>query len=198
MQNRIRATDAERSQALEVIAQAMSRGQLNFVEFEERSADISRAVYRDELVEPLADIVADPQQVVSAVDVPANSALSQVVTSADGDSFSIGVLSSHHRIGNWAIAKQHTSIAILGDNLLDLTSASFADRDITINVCSVLGDIKIIVPDDVHVTAPGFALLGEFEVKNQGSAPAGAPVIRVQGLAVLGSVEVERRQVRRH
>ncbi|AKK03387.1 DUF1707 SHOCT-like domain-containing protein [Corynebacterium epidermidicanis] len=197
MENRIRATDTERSQALEIVSQALSRGQLNFVEFDERSQAVTAAVYRDELVAPLADLVVNPHQAVVPVDAPSNSAISQVVPGADGESMSIGILSEHKREGIWTIAKSHTSIAVLGDNVLDLTAARFADRDLTINVCAVLGEVKIIVPDDVHLTAPGFALLGEFTAKNAGVAPAGAPTIRVQGLALLGAVTVERRAVRR-
>lgn len=195
MDNRLRATDAERSKALDILSQAFTHGQLDMVEFDERSATVARATYRDELSTPLQDLVADPAKAVLPAPLRGEGVTSraQVTPGTTGDSFSLSLLSSHKRHGQWTVAKKHTALTVLGDTTLDLTRAQFADHTITIDAYAVLGDITIIVPDDVRVVAPGFAILGEFSVKNEGQARADGASISVRGMAVLGSVTIKRR-----
>jgi hypothetical protein len=59
-----------------------------------------------------------------------------------------------------------------------------------------MGEIKIVVPDDVIVEINGVGLMGAFEGKDRGffaAPPANAPVIVINGLAFWGSVEIIRR-----
>ena len=59
----------------------------------------------------------------------------------------------------------------------------------------VLGGVEIVVPPEMAVGVDGMALLGGFE--NQTDAPLrsdpDSPTLRIQGLAVLGGVNVEVR-----
>ncbi|MFV8381414.1 DUF1707 SHOCT-like domain-containing protein [Corynebacterium hindlerae] len=61
---RLRATDNDRNQILAVLSQALSNGQLDFAEFDERSHAVTQAKYRDELLSPLSDLVPDPARLL--------------------------------------------------------------------------------------------------------------------------------------
>jgi hypothetical protein len=76
---------------------------------------------------------------------------------------------------------------------IDLTQATFAEREVTITAVAIMGGIDIVVPDDITVVCNGFGFMGAFEdtAHVQGGGPGG-PVVRVNGLAVMGGVEIHR------
>ncbi|MEV4894866.1 hypothetical protein AB0K48_36340, partial [Nonomuraea sp. NPDC055795] len=58
-------------------------------------------------------------------------------------------------------------------------------------VGSVMGDVKIIVPDGVDVDLDGFAFMGDKKVDVLEAAPGmNVPVVRVHGYAVMGDIKV--------
>jgi hypothetical protein len=55
----------------------------------------------------------------------------------------------------------------------------------------VLGSVEVIVPAGVEVELEVHALLGTRDLRVAGTAPAaGAPVIRITGMVVLGALNV--------
>ena len=87
---------------------------------------------------------------------------------------------------------QFTALAMMGGVDLDLTQARFAAREVTITAVAVMGGIDIIVPDGHHRDRQRLRLLGAFEDNAQVVGPPGGPVVRVNGLALMGGVEVKR------
>ena len=198
---RIRATDTDRNQVLAVLSQAMSNGQLSFTEFDERTQEVTKATFRDELIEPLRDLVPLPERVLSnEVAIRPEQASLQVVDKARaGDSFSLSIMGGAEKKGAWTIARNHLSITVMGGNDLDLTKATFADQDITISAWAVMGGITVLVPEDVRVKCDGIALMGGFGVidgpgvtKDLAQLPENAPLVHVTGLALMGGVDVKR------
>ena len=57
----IRCNHQERMKAADILGDALSAGQINLDEFEKRSAACVNAATRAELIEPLADLVEDPE-----------------------------------------------------------------------------------------------------------------------------------------
>ena len=59
-----------------------------------------------------------------------------------------------------------------------------------------MGSVEIIVPPGLYVECAGSAVMGSFEEQRQVEATpfgAGAPYLRVDGFALLGSVEIKYR-----
>ncbi len=83
--------------------------------------------------------------------------------------------------------------AQLGDCRPDLRQAVVSGSDVDITAVAMLGDVVITVPDGVEVEMTGLALLGDKVLRVDAEAPPspGAPLVRVEGIALLGDVRVE-------
>lgn len=198
---RLRASDTDRNQVLAVLSQAMSNGQLSFAEFDERTQEVTKATYRDELIQPLKDLVPLPERILSNEVAlrPEQASLQAVDRAQTGDQFSLSIMGGSEKKGAWTIARTHTSLAIMGGNDLDLTKATFAHQDITISAWAIMGGITIYVPEDVRVKCDGVAIMGGFGVIEDedvtidlATLPENAPLVRVTGLALMGGVDVKR------
>jgi hypothetical protein len=102
------------------------------------------------------------------------------------------MMSGSRRRGRWTVPRRYTATAVMGGIELDLRDAMLEERDVTIWAWACMGGIEIKVPADVDVDVTGLALMGGFEDGSGVSAPPGAPVIRVKGLALMGAVDVCR------
>ena len=55
-----------------------------------------------------------------------------------------------------------------------------------------MGGIDIVVPDDVTVIVNGIGFMGSFEDNARVQGTPGGPVVRINGLALMGGVDVHR------
>ena len=65
----------------------------------------------------------------------------------------------------------------------------------TITANAVMGEVKVIVDAGTHVVVDGVPIMGEFhQAKDKTAALLGpdSPVVRVKGMALMGSVSVQR------
>ena len=115
--------------------------------------------------------------------------------SAVGHASSTAILSDCTRRGVWNVPAQHSAFSLIGSITLDLREAVLAARETLINASTVVGDIKIIIPDHMNAVVDGTPILGDYgQVKDKVPANLGpdSPTIRVRGVALLGSVKVVR------
>jgi hypothetical protein len=86
-------------------------------------------------------------------------------------------------------------LGVLGGTSLDFRDALLGPGITDLNVLVALGGVDIIVPPEMAVDVNGMAVLGGFE--HETDTPLrhdpNLPTLRVQGLAVLGGVNVEVR-----
>jgi hypothetical protein len=104
----------------------------------------------------------------------------------------VSVLSSYERDGDWILPRNFRAVALLGSVELDLTQARVGPGTSSIELVAALGSVTIIVPPDLRVECDGEPILGSFEYKLEAaptSAPD-APLLRITGTAVLGSIEI--------
>lgn len=96
------------------------------------------------------------------------------------------------REGQWVLPRHFRALAMMGQVDLDLTQVILGEGESEIECVAVMGGVKIIVPQGIHVICDGDATFGSFELKNGARyiAPQGAPSIRITGSAFMGSVEI--------
>ena len=81
--------------------------------------------------------------------------------------------------------------AIMGGCEIDLRQARIANGPAVVDVFAFWGGIEIRVPQGWRVENRVFALMAGAEDSTKGAAPAGAPVLVVRGLVVMGGVEIK-------
>lgn len=202
----IRVGDAERENTVNELSLAMTRGQLDYAEYDERAKAARAAKFRHELAPLTADLIAPeddsaaiPNQYRPASLTTMSPAEAMVTNEPGGNGFSLALMSGTELNGDWRVASTHRSIAVMGGTSLDLSNARLSSSHITINATAIMGGIEIIVPEDVRVSAVGLPLMGGFGLSDgkgvtmsQAELPANAPTIVVRGLALMGGVAVTR------
>ncbi|WP_273935844.1 DUF1707 SHOCT-like domain-containing protein [Kutzneria chonburiensis] len=187
----MRASDADRERVAQVLHKAMAEGRLTVSELDERLAGLYQAKTFGELVPFTQDLpdVPTPMPMLPAV-APGN----QVMPLAGGAStVSVAIMSQTTRRGDWVVPVQYTATAVMGEVKLDLREADFEAGECTITATAIMGAVKIIVPPELTVRIDGFGFMGEFQRGAEGPGAPGSPVLRINGLALMGAVEVRRK-----
>ncbi|WP_158892059.1 DUF1707 SHOCT-like domain-containing protein [Amycolatopsis anabasis] len=190
----MRASDADRERFAKILHDAMGEGRITMAELEERLD----AVYAAKTLPELEPIVAD-LPVASAVQPAAPrtvAAPENRIGGNPGSTTSIAVMSGAVRKGDWVVPPQHNSFAFWGGVDIDLRKARFAQKRSTITAVAIMGGIEIVVPDDVVVDVTGIGIMGDFSTTDRGPTqppPPDAPVVKINGFAFWGAVEVIRK-----
>ncbi|MFB7912602.1 DUF1707 domain-containing protein [Streptomyces sp. NPDC056061] len=180
----IRASDADRDRIADILREALAEGRLTAEEHSERID----AVYRAKTVGELEPLVRD-------LPVPGGSGRSAVPGTHDQENPAgpaenlVAVFSSSTRRGRWRVSGRTNAFSVFGSVEIDLTEALFGQRLTVINATSIFGSVDIRVPENVSLRGNGTGVLGSFEVATLESEDPEAPVVVVNGYAVLGSVE---------
>ncbi|WP_199435129.1 DUF1707 SHOCT-like domain-containing protein [Qaidamihabitans albus] len=193
----LRASDADRERIAQILHSALGEGRITVNELEERLDQ----VYSAKTLGDLEPVVEDlPDVSTSAALLPVTPAQvhrpDQRIGGQPGSAVSIAIMSGTARKGNWVVPPQHNSFAFWGGVEIDLRHARFAERHSTITAVAIMGGIEITVPDDIVVEVTGIGIMGAFETTDKkgaaDSAAPDAPVVRINGLAFWGGVEVKR------
>ncbi len=85
----------------------------------------------------------------------------------------------------------------MGGAKLDLRDAEITGDEVDITAISVMGGIRVVVPEGVEVEVGGLSIMGGKKIKLADVPPrAGMPRIRVRVVSVMGGVRVESRPPR--
>ncbi len=182
----LRASDADREHAVELLRHAAGQGMLTTAELEERVHTAYSATTRRDLEPLLADIRTEG--------LPERAASRPVVREGPGGSrWCVSIMSGHERRGRWRVAPRCTVLNIMGGSDIDLTGAELASRETRVNVYSIMGGGEVRVPHGVEVNVSQFAFMGGNDVKlGEETSPPGGPVIRVRLFSVMGGASVRR------
>jgi len=188
----MRASDADRERVADVLREAAGDGRLTMEELDERLD----AVYAAKTYAELEPITKDLPASGSA-DVPAPAPSPAVDARRFGGEptshAAVAILGGFTRKGDWVVPKEFSAVTILGGGEIDLREARFAESTVTIHVVTILGGISVIVPEDASVHVTGVGIMGAFEHGASGEGKPGGPTIIVNGVAILGGVEVTRK-----
>ena len=189
----LRISDEDRHRVAEVLRQAAGEGRLDLEELDERLEAAYSAKTYGELVPITADLPLAGMTAPAPAPRPAAPGPAGPVPRFSG---SIAVMSETKRVGPWVVPDGHTAFALMGGVVLDLRDARFEAREVTINANAVMGEVKLIVGAGTHVIVEGVAVMGDY-TEQRAKVPfdpeVGGPVVRVRGLALMGSVNVQRK-----
>jgi hypothetical protein len=119
----------------------------------------------------------------------------EMLARANNRDFNLGILfvETTERKGKFTVAQSIDVLCILGGSTIDLSIADFVYPTTTIRVIpNVLSGLKIKVPRGVRVEMQGIGILGGMKGLKTQNIHVGqdGPVLIVQGVTVLGSVQV--------
>jgi Domain of unknown function (DUF1707)/Cell wall-active antibiotics response 4TMS YvqF len=196
----MRASDADRERVAAVLRDAFVEGRLSSSEHEERLTAAYAAATVGALVPVLTDLPVPrgtlPVPENPGVDLANRSSSTQalsvrpdLVYQSDGDA--IAVFGGFERRGRWVVPPRLKAMCVFGGGELDLTKAQLTSQETVLKVRCVFGGLEIIVPEGMAVRDGMTAVFGGHS-SPAAAAPDGAPVLRIEGIAVFGGVETRR------
>ncbi|MEV2249809.1 DUF1707 domain-containing protein [Streptomyces sp. NPDC050147] len=188
----LRASDTDRDRTADILREALAEGRLTAEEHSERIDGVYRAKTMGELEPLVSDLPAASGAAHPTVrPEPVPSRPSDGVVPPVADENLVAVFSSSVRKGRWRVSRRTHAYAIFGNVEIDLSEAIFEQRQVVIRAISVFGNVEIRVPENVSLRGNGTGVLGNFEVDMLDSAERDAPVVFVDGYAVLGNIEAK-------
>ncbi len=189
----LRASDAERDEAVEALHTAVTEGRLSVDEFEERVQSAYTMPTRRELELLIADVSVQPLAGQHAAARPGTGDQLTVREGPGGSRWVVSIMSSHERTGRWRIGSRCSVINVMGGSDLDLCDAELADRVIELNVYSIMGAGEVYVPHGVDVQVSNVAIMGGNDVQlGDEVVPRGGPEIRIRLVSIMGGCSVRR------
>jgi hypothetical protein len=191
----LRASDSDRDRVAEALRQAAGEGRLTLDELDERLS----AVYAAKTYGDLEPITRDLPLGAAPAPAPQNPQAAQRSPAAGRfggeptSSVAVAIMGGFSRSGSWVVPTEFTAVAFWGGGEIDLRAARFAEHEVTIRVCAVMGGIQIFVPEDAEVDVQGIGVMGGFDDSASGPGAPGGPRIVIKGFAFWGGVGVERR-----
>lgn len=190
----MRISDDDRHRVAEVLREAAGEGRLDLEELDQRLEATYAAKTYGDLVPITADLPALPGSTPVAAQPAAVRRQALPATATYETSFS--VMGDCTRRGQWLVPASHTAFSIMGSVALDLREATFAAPEVTINANAVMAGVTVVVDAQTQVIVEGFGIMGDFsQAKDRVPAELGlgSPVVRVRGIALMGSVSVVRK-----
>ncbi|UQX02781.1 DUF1707 domain-containing protein [Streptomyces sp. RerS4] len=182
----LRASDADRDRIAHILADALAEGRLTSDEHAERLDSL----YSRKTVGELDVLVRDLPAGTGARPAPAAHPTAAPALAGPAENV-VAVCSSAARKGRWRPGPRTRAVSVMGDITLDLTEAVFEQQVTEINVTCVLGNVEVLVPENVTLRGYGTGVLGNFEVRGEAGADIDpqAPVVIVRGFSLLGNIE---------
>ncbi|MEU3978658.1 DUF1707 domain-containing protein [Streptomyces sp. NPDC026672] len=193
----LRASDAERDRIADILREALAEGRLTADEHAERVEGVLNAKTVGELEVFIRDLPAAHRRPEAPAYAPVPPRPTPGAVPAEADANVVAVFSAASRKGRWRAGRRLHAYAVFGSVEIDLSEAIFEYQQVVVKAVSVFGDVQIRVPENVALRGTGGGVLGNFEVDTLDSVEPEAPVIYVDGWAVLGNVEARGRRGKR-
>jgi hypothetical protein len=186
--------EQDRERIVEQLSAHYAEDHLSTQELEQRFERAYRATTVAELQQVLSGLPALVQPARVPAPRPSTKAPLAPDPSPFGDRRYLAIMSNFKKQGNWT-PNRHTRVrALMASVVIDLRDATFVDSEIAFDVLAMMTEVKILVPPGVRVECDGFAFMGEFADRHDGSAgDYDAPLVRVTGNSIMSTVSVETR-----
>ena len=192
----LRASDAEREQAVAELREHAAEGRLTLEEFSQR-VDEAYA----------ARTVAELEQVKR--ELPAVSGLPATQHRRKARRWLVSVMGGADRKGRWRVPHKMTVVSLMGGCDLDLRQAQIEHDEVRITVFTIMGGTDVYVPEGIEADVGGVAIMGGNGEHGHDPPPRpGTPIIRLRLITLMGGADVWRvpaglrgrtlRELRRH
>jgi hypothetical protein len=193
----LRASDAERERAADLLRGAMTSGRLGVDELDQRMQLVLGATTRAELERLVDDVIVPtgdrhPLADGARAATPAG-ARPMVREGGDGARRILSVLGGSERKGRWRLGPSCSVVSVLGGSKLDLSDVELAAGSVELKVVSVLGGAEIILPPGLNVEISPLAILGGNDIDVDDEEPdPGGPMVRIRLVSILGGAKLAR------
>ncbi|MBT3151532.1 DUF1707 and DUF2154 domain-containing protein [Streptomyces sp. CHD11] len=188
----LRASDADRDRIADILREALAEGRLTADEHAERVEGVLAAKTVGDLDVFVRDLPISHQRRPGHASAPHRPAAGAIPMDADDNV--VAVFSAAARKGRWRTGRRIHAYAVFGSVEIDLSEALFDHQQVMIKAYAVFGSVEIRVPANVSLRGTGGGVLGSFEVDPLDATDDEAPVVFVDGWAVLGSIEARPRR----
>jgi hypothetical protein len=195
----LRISDSDRHRVAEVLREAAGDGRIDLEELDQRLEATYAAKTYGDLVPITLDLPAHTQPaplVPRPPSVPSSLPARTPAGTSPTWSASLGVMGETTRKGVWDVGHTHAATALMGSVVIDLREARFPDGEVVINANAVMGSVSVLVNAHTEVRVEGTGIMGSFtEVRAKVDAVLDqhSPLVRVRGIALMGSVDVRRK-----
>ena len=200
------ALDKVRQATIDRLCERFAEDRLSMRDFERRLDLAHRATSTRQLATLVAGFPAPTQEPAAAGLVPATPARQTLPADVvppervPARQFMAGVLGASTRGGAGIAPREMYAVALMGGVELDFREAGFGPGVTEVTVFALWGGVDIIVPPGLQVECSGAGIMGAFERTpdeladaSAGSLDPGSPVLRVNGVAMMGGVDVTTR-----
>jgi hypothetical protein len=185
----LRASDADRDRIADMLRDALAEGRLTADEHAERVEGVLAAKTVGELDQFVRDLPAARASRAAGAYASVPNRPQPGAVPAEADENVVAVFSAAMRKGRWRAGRRIHAYAVFGTVDIDLSEAIFEYQQVVIKAISVFGNVEIKVPENVSLRGSGGGVLGNFETHTMDAGDPDAPVVYVEGLAVLGNIE---------
>jgi hypothetical protein len=180
---------------ISALSTAFAQDDLTVEEFERRVDIAHRTSALSDLNALLADLPAPlPVPASGAQPAPAPApALASPSEVRDSENM-VAIMGGVERHGAWVPARQSHIFVLMGGAELDFREARLAPGVTEVTIVCAMGGVEIVVPPGLTVDVSGIAIMGGFGGRRAATpADASAPLLRVNGFALMGGVDVDIR-----
>ena len=174
----IRASDADRERAVELLRDHAAEGRLTLEELADRVSTAFRARTSDELARLTGDLPAKRATVGSR---------------RRPTRFLLSVFGSTEREGRIRVRRRVACLTAFGNIDLDLRRATLEGDVITVVALGMFGAVDVYVPEGVEVDLHGAALGGHKRANGNDPLPnPGTPLVRIFAISLFAGIDVWR------
>jgi hypothetical protein len=203
--------ESRRQEAIDSLTSAFAGSTITMEEYERRATLVSEAKFPDAIDEVLADLpvpmprtptngpaARDPARThyrSTQADTPSTpSSRRASVDLVNAPSLTTGcVMGERNMTGNWLTSNKVSSFTVMGETKLDLRDSVLPPGPINIEVFTLMGETKIIVPPGLPVRMNAFAFMAESSAhRSVNQQVHGADTwVEISGFVMMGSVVVK-------
>jgi hypothetical protein len=182
--------NAQQEIAENALTEAFALDLITMEELEKRLYQVHGAHSNSEITSYLEDLPPDlltsSREETAAAD-PSNSDIEK------GEKKQTTILSSNLLCGAKLRRKRINAKVVLGEHTLDYSKTILEPGKYFINLKTIFGDTKIIVPPEYAVTSEIRSILSEVKNKTHKEPDVNTPVIIITGKAILSSVTIKEK-----
>jgi hypothetical protein len=187
---RTRAQEA-RERVIGALQEHFAHDELDVDEFERRVT----LAHTSESPEAVLALIADLPALPEAAGLPATTNALVPAAEVRPTQTLRGIMSSTERRGPWTVPREVQVRATMSSMVLDFRDARLPAGTVDVDLRAVMSSVEIIVPPGLAVETEGVAVMGSFEHVDRAPAHPDpeAPLLRVRGRVIMGSVEIKMR-----